>query len=239
MTPEMNVAQIERWASALSGAAIAVIALKRLKEDRSAGGAALAAAGGALIYRSATGFCPLYAAAGINTAGDRHDTREALAGSGGVHVVEAMTINRPAIELYNHWRRMVDLPRFMDHLVAVRVIDQRRSHWIAKAPAGRTVQWDAEIFNEIPGELIAWRTLPGAAVISAGSVRFKPAPTGRGTEVTIKLQYDPPAGKIGAAVAWLLGHDPSQTIHEDLRRFKQLMETGELPTTQGQPRGMR
>src|ERR1700681_971491 len=99
MTPEMNVAQIERWASALSGAAVTVIALKRLKEERSAGGAALVAAGGALISRSATGFCPVYAAAGINTAGDRHATREALAGSAGVRVVEAMTINRPALEL--------------------------------------------------------------------------------------------------------------------------------------------
>jgi uncharacterized membrane protein len=239
MTPETNVAQIERWASALSGAAVAVIGLKRLKQDSSAGGAALAAAGGALIYRSATGFCPVYAAAGINTAGDRHDTREALSGSGGVQVVEAMTINRPAIELYSHWRRLVDLPRFMDHLVAITVIDPRRSRWIAKAPAGRTVEWEAEIFNEIPGELIAWRTLPGSAVISAGSVRFKPAPAGRGTEVKINLQYDPPAGKAGAGLAWLLGYDPSQTIHEDLRRFKQLMETGELATTEGQPRGVR
>jgi len=239
MTPEMNVAQVERWASALSGAAITVMALKRLKEERSAGGAALAAAGGALIYRSATGFCPVYAAAGINTAGGGHDTREALAGSAGARVVEAMTINRPAIELYRYWRRLVDLPRFMDHLVEIRVIDARRSHWVAKAPAGRTVEWDAEIFNEIPGELIAWRTLPGSAVTSAGSVSFKPVPGGRGTEVRITLQYDPPAGKVGATVAWLLGYDPSQTIHEDLRRFKRLMETGELPTIVGQPRGTR
>jgi uncharacterized membrane protein len=239
MTPEMNVAQIERWASALSGAAITVMALKRLKEEPSAGGAALAAAGGALIYRGATGFCPVYAAAGINTAGDRHDTREALGGSAGARVVEAITINRPAIELYSYWRRLVDLPRFMDHLVAIRAIDARRSHWVAKAPAGRTVEWEAEIFNEIPGELIAWRTRPGFAVMSAGSVSFKPAPSGRATEVKINLQYRPPAGKVGATVAWLLGYDPSQTIHEDLRRFKQLMETGELATTQGQPRGAR
>ena len=106
-----------------------------------------------------------------------------------------------------------------------------------KAPAGRTVQWDAEIINEIPGELIAWRTLAGADVVSAGSVRFIPLGAGRGTEVHVRLQYDPPAGKVGATVAWLLGHDPASAIREDLRRFKQIMETGEVPTTDGQPRG--
>jgi uncharacterized membrane protein len=125
----------------------------------------------------------------------------------------------------------------MDHLVSVHQMDYRRSHWMAKAPAGRTVQWDAEIINEIPGELLGWRTLDGADVASAGSVRFKRATGGRGTEVRVHLQYDPPAGKVGATVAWILGHEPSQTIHEDLRRFKQLMETGEVPTIAGQPRG--
>ena len=122
----------------------------------------------------------------------------------------------------------------MDHLVSVSCSrDQRFSHWVAKAPAGRTVEWDAEIINDIPDELIAWRTLGGADVVSAGSVRFKPAAGGRGTEVRVKLQYDPPAGKVGATVAWLLGDEPSQVIREDLRRFKQLMETGEMPTATG------
>lgn len=110
MTSELNVARAERWASAISGAAMAAYGLKRLKEERSAAGAVLTAAGSALIYRSATGFCPVYAAAGINMAYDRDDTREALAGSAGVHVVEAVTINRPAIELCSYWRRLVDLP---------------------------------------------------------------------------------------------------------------------------------
>jgi uncharacterized membrane protein len=110
---------------------------------------------------------------------------------------------------------------------------------VAKAPAGRTVQWDAEIINEIPGELLGWRTLDHSDVVSAGSVRFKRASGGRGTEVHVRLQYDPPAGKVGATVAWLLGHEPSQTIREDLRRFKQLMETGEVPTIAGQPRGQQ
>jgi uncharacterized membrane protein len=154
-----------------------------------------------------------------------------------VRVEQAVTIQREPAELYQFWRRLDQLPRFMDHLVSVRPIDRRFSHWIAKAPAGRTVEWDAEIINDMPGELLGWRTLRGSDVVSAGSVHFKPAPGDWGTEVRVHLQYEPPAGKAGATVAWLLGYEPSQTIREDLRRFKQLMETGEVPTTAGQPRG--
>ena len=195
----------------------------------------LAAAGGTLIYRGATGHCPVYAAAGLNTANG--DTRAALAGAGGVNVEEAVTINRRPEDLYAFWREFERLPQFMRNLVSVRQLDARRSHWTAKAPAGRTVEWDAEIINEIPNELIGWRTLDGSDVVSAGSVRFKPATGGRGTEVRVHLQYDPPGGKIGSAVAWMFGQEPSQTIREDLRRFKELMEAGEVPTTAGQPRG--
>lgn len=240
MNAELNVAGAERWASAIGGAALAVYGLKTLKEERTMPGAMIAAAAGALIFRSATGFCPAYAAAGINTARSTYDTRAALGGRRGIEVDEAVTINRPASELYNFWRRFSELPRFMDHLVSVTCSrDQRFSHWVAKAPAGRTVEWDARVINDIPGELIAWRTLGKADVVSAGSVRFSDNAGGIGTDVRVHLQYDPPIGKVGATVAWLLGHEPSQTIREDLRRFKQLMETGEVPTTQGQSRGSR
>jgi uncharacterized membrane protein len=238
MTSTVNVAEAERWASALGGAALAAYGIKQVK-DRSVAGAVLAAAGTALMYRGATGHCPVYAATGINTAGDGADTRQALGGSRGVLVEEVFTINRPAEELYTFWRSFELLPLFMNHLVSVTELDECRSHWVARAPAGRSVEWDAEIINEIPGELIGWRTLDGADVVSAGSVRFRPLPGGRGTEVRVRLQYDPPAGKVGATIAWLLGHDPSQTIHEDMRHFKQLMESGEIPTTWGQPRGGR
>jgi uncharacterized membrane protein len=102
---------------------------------------------------------------------------------------------------------------------------------------GSEVAWDAEIINEIPGELIGWRTVDGARVVSAGSVRFKRAPGNRGTEVHVRLQYEPPLGQVGSAVARLFGREPSQTIREDLRRFKRLVEAGELPTIAGQPRG--
>jgi uncharacterized membrane protein len=234
-TADVNVAEVERWASALGGAALAAYGVRLLRDEHRVPGAVAAAAGAALIVRGATGRCPMYAAAGINTA--ETDTREALGGGRGVHVDEAVTINREPEELYAYWRDFELLPTFMSHLVSVRRIDHRRTHWVAKAPAGRTVEWDAEIINEIPNELIAWRTLSKADVVSAGSVRFRQADAGSGTEVHVHLQYEPPAGKIGATVAWLLGHEPGQEIREDLRRFKALLETGEVPTTKGQPRG--
>jgi uncharacterized membrane protein len=200
-------------------------------------GAMIAASAGALIYRGATGHCPVYAAAGVNTAHDGYSTKVALGGRRGVHIEDAVTINASPEALYSFWRDFENLPRFMRYLVSVKKIDERRSHWVAKAPGRRTVEWDAEIINEIPGELVGWRTLDGADVVSAGSVKFKSAGQGRGTEVHVRLQYEPPAGKVGAAVAWILGHEPSQTIREDLRRLKQILETGEVPTIEGQPRG--
>ena len=236
MTSTVNVADVERWASAVGGALLTAYGIKQLKE-RTPTGAAIAAAGSALMYRGATGYCPMYAATGINTAGD--ETRARLSGSRGVNVEEVVTIYASAAELYVFWRNLELLPRFMKHLVSVTQVDSCRSHWVAKAPAGRRIEWDAEVINEIPGELIAWRTLPGSQLVSAGSVMFKRASAGRGTEVRVRLQYDPPAGKVGATVAWLLGHEPSQAIREDLRRFKQLMEAGEVPTIKGQPRGKR
>jgi uncharacterized membrane protein len=238
MTADVNVAGVERWASALGGAALAAYGVKQMREDRSVAGAMLTAAGGALIARGGTGHCPVYAAAGFNTA-DAESTRASLSGSRGVNVEEVVTINASPEQLFGYWRNLSQLPLFMSHLVSVQQLDYRRSHWVAKAPAGRTVQWDAEIINEIPGELLGWRTLDRSDVVSAGSVRFKRATGDRGTEVRVRLQYDPPAGKIGATVAWLLGHEPAQSIREDLRRFKQLMETGEVPTIAGQPRGQQ
>ncbi|HEY2905791.1 MAG TPA: SRPBCC family protein [Vicinamibacterales bacterium] len=234
---ETNVAEVERWASALGGAALAAYGIKQVREERSLAGAMIAASASMLILRGATGRCPMYAATGINTADT--DTRALLSGSRGVRVAESVTINRSPDELYDRWRDFEKLPTFMSHLVSVRTIDRRRSHWVAKAPARRKVEWDAEIINEIPNELIGWRTLENADVVSAGSVRFRRADNGRGTEVHVKLQYDAPAGKMGSAIAWLFGHEPSQQIREDLRRFKQLLETGEVPTTKGQPRGQK
>jgi len=145
-----------------------------------------------------------------------------------IKVHETVTINRPAAELYALWRDFTNLPRIMRHLESVETTTDKRSHWKAKAPAGATVEWDAEIVEDRPNELIAWRSLSDAQIPNAGSVRFIPAAGDRGTEIHVELRYDPPAGKLGKAVAKLLGEEPSQQISGDLRRFKQVVETGEV-----------
>jgi len=140
-------------------------------------------------------------------------------------------------KVYEFWRRLDNLPYFMEHLQSVNIIDDKRSHWMTKAPAGRRVEWDAEIVSEAPNEMIGWRSVPGSEIDSAGSVHFKSAPGGRGTEVKVELQYLPPGGALGTIFAKLFGEDPQRQIREDLRHLKQLMETGEVPSTAGQPAG--
>ena len=151
----------------------------------------------------------------------------------GVRVEQVVTVNRPIEEVYRFWRNFENLPRFMQHLESVRVLDDRRSRWQAKAPAGTSVQWVAELVQEIEHEWIAWRSLPGSDVENHGSVRFKRAPGARGTELRVQLEYYPPAGALGRGVAWLFGEEADQQIREDLRSFKQLMETREIPLSKG------
>ncbi len=141
---------------------------------------------------------------------------------------QAITVNWPPAELYQFWHDFQNLPRFMQHLEAVQVNGQHRSHWKAKAPAGTTVEWDAEIVEDRANELISWRSVQGASVDNAGSVRFSPAPGDRGTEIHVELRYDPPGGALGATVAKLFGEEPGQQVRDDLRRFKQVVETGEV-----------
>jgi uncharacterized membrane protein len=163
----------------------------------------------------------------------RADTRTELGGSRGILVDEAVMIRRPVADVYQFWRRFEDFPRFMSHLVLVTTVDGGPSRWVARGPAGMTVEWDARIINEIENELIAWQSVEGSTVATAGSVHF--TGEGRGTIVRVRLQYNPPAGKAGAAIAWLFGEEPRAQVREDLRRVKQLMETGEIATTEGQP----
>jgi uncharacterized membrane protein len=146
---------------------------------------------------------------------------------GAVHVTRAITINRPREEVYAFWSGLENLPRFMEHLESVRVLGPGRSHWKARAPAGTTIEWDAETVDDRPDELIAWRSLPGSDVTNAGAVRFLDAPGG-GTEVRVELRYDPPGGKVAAMIAKLFGEEPSLQLSGDLRRFKQVMEVGEV-----------
>lgn len=167
--------------------------------------------------------------AGRRSRGDDRTSPVASVGRGqGSKVEESVTINRPVIEVYRFWRNFENLPRFMDHLESVTVIDDTRSHWVAKGPAGTKVEWDAVIHNEIPDELIAWRSLPGAEVNNAGSVHFTPTPDGTGTDVRVVLSYEPPAGMVGVAVAKLLGEEPSKQVADDLRRFKQVLDSGDV-----------
>jgi uncharacterized membrane protein len=227
-----NVGDAERWASAIAGGAIAFAGLK----SRSALGLMGAALGGALLYRGLSGNCPAYSALGFDTA--EHDGAAAEDYfRRGIHVEESMTINRTPWDLYQFWRNFDNLPRFMRHVKSVKVTDEKKSHWVVDGPAGKDVEWDAEIINDEPNTLIAWRSLADATVDNAGSVRFVPGPEGRGTEVRVVIDYIPPAGRVGKLVASLFGKNPASEIREDLRRFKRLMETGEVPTTDGQPRG--
>jgi uncharacterized membrane protein len=154
-----------------------------------------------------------------------------------VRVNKSVTIKRSQAEVYQFWRDLGNLPTFMYHLENVTTTGDRRSHWIAKAPAGATVEWDAEIVEDRPGELLSWRSIPGSDVTNEGSVRFAAAPADRGTEVRVELQYDAPAGSAGTIVAKLFGEEPRQQITDDLRRFKQVMETGEVVLSDGSLEG--
>jgi uncharacterized membrane protein len=191
---------------------------------RDKAGAVMAALGGLLMHRGTTGHCNMYQTLGVNTARTQPG---GVPYELGMRVDQEIRINRPTAELYRFWRDLENLPRFMHHLHSVREIDERTSHWVARAPAGFSVEWDAEIVNEIENQLIGWRSLPGSQVDNGGAVRFED--TGDGwTTVRVSLQYNPPAGTIGAKIAKAFGEDPAKTIRADLQRFKELMETGVL-----------
>ena len=221
-----NISEAERWGSMAAGAGLALYGLSR----RRGSGFVLAALGGLLVRRGLSGHCETYQMLGLNTAGTGTDTRSALGGSAGVNVEESVTINRPVSLLYRFWRNLENLPHFMSHLESVERVTDTLSRWRAKGPAGMTVEWNAEIHNEVPDKLIAWRSLEGSDVVSAGSVNFEEAGTA-GTRVRVRLQYSPPGGKAGAALAKLMGRDAATEIREDLRRFKYLVESGEVPTS--------
>ncbi len=219
----VNVGRTERVVSAFAGLALGLYGLRR-KRLRSV----LLPVAGSLVGRAVTGRCPVNRALGRNTAraAGRSSQATSVQPGRGIRVEEAVTITRPRQEVYRFWRNLENLPRFMDHLESVRVMDESLSHWVAKGPAGARVEWDAEIHNEVPNELIAWRSLPGSAVDHAGSVRFVPGPND-GTEVRVLLRYDLPAGRPGALLARLFGEEPSRQVGEDLRRLKQVIEAGE------------
>ena len=220
---DVNVGRRGRWISAVAAAAVAAYGLRGRRGRR-----LLLPIAGALLGRAVSGRCAVNRMLGRNTALDDAPWSPvtSVRRGEGVRVDESLVLNRPRGEVYRFWRNLENLPRFMDHLETVTVVDQRRSHWTAKGPAGSRIEWDAEIHNEIPNELIAWRSLEGSEVDNAGSVHFMPTENGD-TEVRVVLRYDPPAGKLGAAVARLFGEDPSRQVADDLRRLKQVVESGE------------
>jgi len=160
----------------------------------------------------------------------------AVPGNRGIKVVRAVTIRKPAAELYAFWRDLPNLMQVINHPVTITAPTRDESHWVVSAPFGN-VEWDAIIINDVPDKLIAWRSREGAEVQNAGSVRFESAPGDEGTEVTVALEYNPPGGKLGAAIAKLTRDSASSQVYDCLRRFKALLEAGEIPTTDGQPAG--
>jgi uncharacterized membrane protein len=223
-----NVARAERWLSLLGGGGLALCGLRQ----GGLAGLGLILTGGALVHRGLTGHCALYRA--LDVSSKDHSDAAAVGAGQGVRIVRAVTIQRSPEELYNHWHDFRNLPRIMYHLLAVQT-NGKRSHWVARAPAGMKAEWDAEIVTDEPNRLIAWRSLTGSPIATAGSVHFTTLSHDRGTEVRVTLKYDPPGGVLGSWLAWAFGEEPGQQIREDLRRFKQWMETGEVASVEGQP----
>lgn len=229
-----NVGPLERGASLTVGVALLAFGLG---ERRPALSALLAAAGAYLGWRGVTGRCALYDVLDYSTS----DVDDEARLGGGAHVDRSVqgtvTIDRPLEEVYAFWRRLENVPRFSARVKKVDEFDDTRSRWIAEGPGGAPLEWESEVLEDRPGELIAWRSVPGSDVHHEGAVRFRPAPGGRGTEVRVDLEHAPPAGVVGRVAARLIGVAPARELDEDLRRLKQLLEAGEVATTDGQPYG--
>ena len=230
-----NVNGPERVASALAGGALVGYGLKQ----GGILGAAMSVIGGEMLFRGATGHCHVYDAAGIDTTDGSKQQRSPFgkrAFSGIVRVKKSVTINKSPAELYEFWKNFENFPKFMKHLESVNVTDDKHSHWVAKSPVGDSVEWDAEVTSDEPNEHIGWKSVEGSDIANSGMVQFRPT-ADRGTEVSVDLSYEAPGGKLGSWIAWALGEEPSSQVAEDLRRFKQLMETGEIITVKGQTSG--
>ena len=219
----ISYAEVERWVSLASATALMAYGFSR----RTLPGFCLAVAATPLAFRGVSGTWPRFNDWGSD------DTRVALSGSRGIHVRESIRLERPVAEVYRFWRNLENLPRFMTHLEGVTNLGNGRSHWEAKGPAHMKVEWDAEIINEVENKVLGWRSLPGSDIVTAGAVNFSTVRGGRSTQVSVHLQYEPPARRAGALVATLFGRNPASMIREDLRHLKQLLEAGEIPRATG------
>jgi len=216
---KINVDTTERVASALAGAAVALYGIRHLGSKT---GLTMTLAGGFLLYRGLTGYCPINNAIGRNTVTKRTSAMETKG---------TFAINKPRAEVYAFWRRLENLPLFMKHLEEVKVEDSLRSVWKAKVPGGLgTVTWESVITEDKPGELLTWASLPGSTVDNAGEVKFKDAPNG-GTEIQVCMTYRLPGGDLGSLAGKLFNPAVENMIREDVKRFKSIMETGEVPVS--------
>ena len=226
----MNVGQLERVVSVMVGSLLVARGIKQM----SLLGLGVAGVGAALVQRGATGKCPIYKALNVTSTEEKgkwltHPLNQHI------RVEKSVIVNRTPEEVYAYWRKLENLPNFMEHLESVKEIDGTRSHWVAMAPAGRRVEWNADIVADEPNRRIAWKSIQGGDVDTTGQVLFEPE--GKETRLRVVLEYSPPAGIVGAVVAKIFGEEPAQTVKEDLRRFKQVMEAGEVSTIEGQPQG--
>jgi uncharacterized membrane protein len=225
-TPEVNVGDTERLASKVGGGVLITAGLMKggIK------GLLMAGLGGLLVHRGMTGHCSLYGALGANSAEPNRGPLNAVPAQHGIRVEEAIVIDAPADQLYAFWRDPANLSRFIPNVHSVTEVagSPLLQHWVAKGPAGITAEWDAEIHNDDAGRLIAWRSLDGGHLATAGSVHFTPAPGGEATEVRVNQKFDLPGGKLGVAAAKLAGYDPSGMTRQALTQLKQLMETGQV-----------
>jgi uncharacterized membrane protein len=218
-----NVGLAERKASMVGGAALALSGIRSLASRRYLPGLAMVFAGGLFFYRGKTGHCDLYEAIGADTFHSEHS---------GLRIEKVLTINRPPQQVYEFWHNLENLPRFMKHLESVQVTGERTSHWKALGPGGVSVEWDAEMMDDTPGQAISWHSIGEAEIPNKGSVEFAAAPGDRGTEVRVCIDYYPRGGAAGKAAAKLSHGISEQQLEEDLKRLKQILETGEVVTAQ-------
>jgi uncharacterized membrane protein len=234
--PEVNIGHFERGASVSLGLALVALALgqRRVRAAFTCG-----LLGSYLSWRGATGHCAVYDALDTGSAEDEEDERLDAGGHDDGSMVAAATVARTPDEVYAFFRHLENLPRFMAFVDSVQPLDQTRSRWMGRRPSGGRLEWEAEVLEDRPGELIAWRSRPGVAVHHAGAVRFRPAPGDRGTEVRLEVEFEWPEAPLGRALAHVLGAGTEYLAEEDLRRLKQILEAGETATNRGQPRGER
>jgi uncharacterized membrane protein len=222
----VNVGEAERYGSIVGGAALAVAGIAR----RGFPGLLLAAVGGLFIMRGLGGHCRLYDAIGVAT---NTPSRPGVPDHTGRKIDTSILIARPPEELFRFWRNLENLPEFMENIEAVKILNDRLSHWTLRTPGGQRLEWDAEIVNEHRGEMLSWQTLPGADIQSAGTVRFIPVNHGAATRVRLVLEFHLPGGAVGAQLARFFGHDPEAQLDLDLARLKEMIEDRPAAATAG------